>query len=161
MAPKQPLSDPERCAEAARTCACLHVRMAARAVTRLFDEALQAAGLRSTQFVLLAALRAEGPIALPRLAQALSMDRSSLTRALRPMQVSGWVLVDAGRTGRASQARLSAAGERLVTRALPLWEATQERLVATIAPASWEAIRAELDGITAAADRAMGGTLSG
>lgn len=150
-----PMTDAERCARAAQTCACLHVRMAARAVTRVFDDALQAAGLRSTQFVLLAALRANGQIALPRLARALSMDRSSLTRALRPMQAAGWVLVEQGRTGRASHARLSASGEALTARALPMWEEAQARLVAQIAPASWDAIRSELVNVTAAAELTM------
>ncbi|MGE0193120.1 MAG: MarR family winged helix-turn-helix transcriptional regulator [Planctomycetota bacterium] len=148
-------SDAERCAEAARTCACFHVRMAARSVTRLFDEALQPAGLRSTQFVLLAAIRAMDEVTLPRLAAAVSLDRSALTRALRPLEASDWVKLTPGPKGRATTATLTAAGRRVVSKAIPLWEAAQARLVEALSPASWDALRQDFDGVAAAADRLL------
>src|SRR5437016_11397674 len=43
-------------AEIEATCACSHVRKAARVVTQLFDEVLQPTGLRSTQFTLMVAV---------------------------------------------------------------------------------------------------------
>ena len=39
--------------EEGRACACGNLRKAARAVTKLFDEALRPAGLRATQFGIL------------------------------------------------------------------------------------------------------------
>lgn len=148
-------TDADRCAEAARVCACLHVRMAARSVTRLFDEALQPAGLRSTQFVLLAGVRAMDEVTLPRLAAAVSLDRSALTRALRPMETAGWVSLKPGPTGRATTVTLTAAGRRLVAKAIPLWESTQARLVEALSPASWDLLRQDIDGVAAAADRLL------
>src|SRR5258708_1146165 len=68
--------------DAATTCACQTVRMAARAVTRAYDETLKPVGLRSTQFTVLVAARVAGGIPLNRLATMLGLERTTLTPAL-------------------------------------------------------------------------------
>ena len=54
-------------------CACLHVRQASRAVTQFYDDALRPVDLRSTQFILLAALRLVGPVGITALAEELGV----------------------------------------------------------------------------------------
>ncbi len=131
--------------------------MAARSVTRFFDEALQPAGLRSTQFVVLAGIRAHGELTLPRLASAVSLDRSALTRALRPMEEAGWVRTRQGRTGRAHTVSLTTAGKRLVSKAIPYWGRAQGELTEALAPTPWDRLREGIDEVAAAADRLMSG----
>src|SRR5690242_13796834 len=58
-------------------CACGKVRMAARALTRRYDDALRPAGLRATQFALLVAISANGAQSIAALAKELGMDRST------------------------------------------------------------------------------------
>jgi hypothetical protein len=55
--------------EIEKTCACLHVRKAARAVTHRYDEVLQPTGLTATQFNLLVAVALAGEAAVTRLAE--------------------------------------------------------------------------------------------
>ncbi len=78
--------------DAATTCACQTVRMAARAVTRAYDETLKPVGLRSTQFTVLVAARVAGGIPLNRLATMLGLERTTLTRGLTGIEKEGSAL---------------------------------------------------------------------
>ena len=65
-------------------CVCATLRMATRAVARIYDEALAPYGLRTTQYSILARLEVEGPASVGHLAARLVMDRSTLARG-RPL----------------------------------------------------------------------------
>jgi DNA-binding MarR family transcriptional regulator len=138
-------------AEAARVCACFNLRKAARAVTQLYDGVLQPSGLRSTQFVILVAIQAEGTVRLPDLARTLNVDRSTLTRNLQPLVRNGLIKTTAPRNARANRVRLLAKGRRLLERALPLWKEAQSRFEARIGVRRWKAMVGELSEVVEAA----------
>src|SRR6266404_7750605 len=75
--------------EAATMCACQKVRIAARAVTRAYDEVLRPTGLRSTQFTVLVAASVAAGIPLNRLATVLGLERTTLTRSLDGIEKEG------------------------------------------------------------------------
>jgi len=79
--------------EGTEHCACLHLRMTARAATQLFDAALKPKRIRSTQFTLLVMIARFAPVAIGRLAAILVIDRTTLTRSLHLMQKGGLVAV--------------------------------------------------------------------
>ena len=66
-------------------CTCFNLRKAARAVTQAYDEALKLQGLRATQISILAMLSELGPVTMTNLADQLVMDRTTLTRNLKPL----------------------------------------------------------------------------
>src|ERR1051325_10331490 len=73
-------------------CACAGLRRAARAVTRLYDEALRPSGLRVTQFSLMQVLgRARGTLTQGTLGDLLALDSTTLSRTLRPLERRGWI----------------------------------------------------------------------
>ncbi len=123
-----------------KVCACFNLRRASRAVTRLFDEVLGRGGLRSTQFVALAAIRASGIPSLPKLSRALGVDRSTLTRSLQPMIKLGLVEIDVRPPAKTAVARLTPKGEGVLTRCVPLWQEAQERFEAKVGAAQWHAL---------------------
>ncbi|MHC4137562.1 MAG: MarR family winged helix-turn-helix transcriptional regulator [Planctomycetota bacterium] len=100
--------------------------------------------MRSTQFVLLVAIQADGTVRLPDLARALSVDRSTLTRNLQPLVRTGLVKTTTQRNARASSVHLTAKGRRLLTRTLPLWEEAQSRFEARIGSRRWKEMVGEL-----------------
>ncbi len=111
-------------------CLCLASRRAARTITREFDEALRAQGLRATQFTLLAALHLSGPKSIGELAELLSADRTTLTRNLAVAEQLGLVAVRASREDARSRiATIIAKGSRTLRAALPVWRKTQQRLL--------------------------------
>jgi DNA-binding MarR family transcriptional regulator len=96
-------------------CTCLAVRQAARHVTQLYDRHLAAAGLRTTQFSILAKLRRRGPMTINTLADDMVMDRTTLGRNIVPLEREGLLSITPGRKDRRSkELRLTDAGaERL------------------------------------------------
>ena len=87
-------------------CYCAVLRKAARRVTLLYDARLRTAGLRTTQFSLLAELSRNRPAppTMNELSEYLVMDRSTLGHNLRPLLRRGLVALqqdsDDGRSRR-------------------------------------------------------------
>jgi len=110
-------------------CLCLHVQRAARALARRFDEAFRALDLTNQQFSLLMSLNRPEPPGMGAVASVLAMDRTTLTAALKPLERRGLVKVTvdpADKRGRLIE--LTAAGRKLLARAVPIWTRTHAEL---------------------------------
>ena len=129
------------------SCMCHKVRMAARAVTRAYDAALRPVGLRTTQFAVLVAVAIEGAVSITALAQALGMDRSTLTRNVRPLVKDGLLVV--GREGwhRSRTVEMTEQGRARVRAALPLWERAQVRLQRQLGEPQWARVHQSLEAL--------------
>jgi DNA-binding MarR family transcriptional regulator len=108
-------------------CLCLHVRRAARALARRYDEALRPVGLTNGQFSLLMSLNQPGPAAITAVADLLALDRTTLTANLKPLERRGLVqvLVDA-KDKRSRRLLLTDAGRKVLREAVPIWKRTNE-----------------------------------
>lgn len=107
-------------------------------MTRLYDDALASAGMTVQQFAILRNIDRAGTIPLSRLADALVMDRTSLYRALAPLERSGWV--ERGQAGaRVRTAKLTPAGLDAIAQATPGWEAAQARVLDEFGRDNWRA----------------------
>lgn len=133
-----------------RTCACLHTRMTARAVTRVYDEALRPAGLKVTQFSLLGAIAHGITGSVSALAERLALERTTLTRNLRLLHEAGLIVPRRG-AGRAVAYEVTPRGRALVERAVPLWEAAQRHLETTLGADQWDETRSRLKALRHAA----------
>jgi len=107
-------------------CTCAALRRTARRLTRAYDRALRPAGLRLTQYSVLANLaRAEGEgrgLTVTDLARRLAMDRTTLTRNLRPLEAAGWLRVSPGPDRRSRAVEITDEGRRILEAARPLWQ---------------------------------------
>ena len=127
-------------------CTCLLLRQAARVVTQLYDEHLRPAGLRTTQFSLLANLRHGSGLAIGELAARMSMDRSTLTRNLRPLTDAGWVALQPDpEDRRRTQLALTPAGREVLRAAVPRWRDAQRALRERVGDAAVLALHASID----------------
>lgn len=107
------------------TCLCLHVQRAARALGRLFDDALRPVGLTNGQFSLMMSLNRPEPPPMGPVAALLAMDQTTLTAALKPLQRRGWIAVTENPKDRRGRLlSLTAEGKAVLVRALPIWEST-------------------------------------
>jgi DNA-binding MarR family transcriptional regulator len=134
-------------------CACASLRRAARAVTQLYDAALQGTGLRVTQFTLLQALAKMGPSPQAALGELLALDPTTLSRTLRPLERAGWIRHTPGRDRREVRWTLTRTGRRRLARATPAWERAQARLRARIRPEHWTVLLQDLAEMAGAARR--------
>jgi DNA-binding MarR family transcriptional regulator len=109
-------------------CACTRVRRAARALTELYDDALAPVGLKVTQFSVLRTVQRLDPVSLSALGHEMALDRSTLGRNLQLLARMGLVVLTEGHDLRTRTAALTSQGERVLGRAVPLWEAMQQRV---------------------------------
>jgi DNA-binding MarR family transcriptional regulator len=123
-------------------CFCFGLRRAARIVTQHYDRHLRQAGLRATQFTVLATLAQTGPMPLNRLARRLGLERTTLTRNLRPLEARGWVRIETEEDRRVHRVAITPAGETAARDALPLWRKAQASAPALIS-------ELQLDGLLA------------
>jgi DNA-binding MarR family transcriptional regulator len=127
------------------SCACHRVRTAARAVTRAYDDALRPAGLRATQLVVLVAAAAEDAMSIAALAKLMGMDRSTLTRNLRPLEGEGLIALGAEGWRRSRTLAITRKGRARLEDAVPLWEKAQHALRRKLGERKWDAVRGSLD----------------
>lgn len=126
-------------------CVCHTLRRAARTVTRRYEQMLKPLGLSAGQFTILAALNDGRMVPLGRLATALGMDRTTLTRDLKPLERRGLVASSKhSEDGRMRVVEITQNGRDLLIDGLPLWEAAQRDSLGRLAPGEWEQLRDRL-----------------
>lgn len=118
-----------RLQEAGSVCACFNLRKAARAVTSMYDEALRPTGLRATQLPLLMIAKVLGTTTVTQLAEAVVMDRTTLTRNLRPLEKRGLISVEEGEDRRVRHVAIRPRGLEVLRKAIPLWHEAQARMI--------------------------------
>ena len=111
---------------ACRQCVCAAARRASRELTRAFEKAMRGSGLRGTQFSLLAMLVQTGPMPTSRLADFLGLERTTLTRNLRPLVRDRLVRIDEGEDRRVHRVAITVKGEEAARRAFPFWKKAQD-----------------------------------
>ncbi len=121
--------DIERVRRMGETCPLGHLRMATRVATQIYDGVLKPTGLKSTQFNLLTMIATLAPTTISQLAERIAMDRTTLTRNLKPLERAALVSVKPGDDRRTRTVALSPRGEALLTDALELWEQAQSSIV--------------------------------
>ena len=126
-------------------CGSLNFRRTARAVTRLYDQAFQSAGIRSTQFSILVAVAKTQPTSVGALSSVLVIDSTTLTRSLKRLQKEGVLTVSPRAIKRQRFVTLTPKGEKLLADSLPAWRAAQERFVQAMGSEYWLNLRAELE----------------
>jgi DNA-binding MarR family transcriptional regulator len=114
-------------------CNCAALREAARHVTQLYDRHLAAAGVRTTQFSILARLKRLGPTTINALAQNMVMDRTTLGRNIVPLQRRRLIVTRTGRDdGRSKELHLTKTGLARLGTASKEWAKAQAQFEATL-----------------------------
>jgi DNA-binding MarR family transcriptional regulator len=109
-------------------CVCGNARMAARALTSIYDDALQPAGLRASQLAVLWAVIALPGRTVKSLAGTIAMDATTLTRNLRLLERDALIESLEGTDRREREIYATARGRRAFGKAIPLWETAQKQV---------------------------------
>ncbi len=125
-------------------CTLSNVRKASRAISQVYDAALQPANIKATQFTLLASLSKQGQLPLSHLADHMVMDRTTLTRNLQPLLKRKLVAIAPGEDRRVRNVHLTPQGKRLLDVALPHWRKAQTRLVDGLGRERWASLLGDL-----------------
>ena len=123
-------------------CSCFAARRAARMVTQHYEQHLKPSGLTVTQFTLLALLSLGGPQPLSRFAGQLGLERTTLTRNLRPLVTRGWVTESAAGDRRVRLLTITRRGTSAARAALPRWRAAQKSIARRLGSGAINALAA-------------------
>lgn len=116
----------------AAECSCHTLRAAARHLTQAYDQFLAPAGLRTSQFAILAQLKRKGPLTINALAAAMVMDRTTLGRNILPLERDGLIrIAPAAADRRAKELHLTKSGEQRFQAGRKGWAAAQARFEST------------------------------
>jgi DNA-binding MarR family transcriptional regulator len=137
--------------EVQQSCLSMALRQAARMLTQRYDAAFSGDGIRSTQFSVLVALAQAPSVPLSRLAKALVMDRTTLTRNLAPLIRRGLVAESGAPDKRVRSYALTSSGKQLLARALPDWKDAQARILRMLVKGDADQLRRLLRTVVAAA----------
>ena len=107
-------------------CNCFAARKAARLVTKLYEDHLARVELTSTQFSILAYVDEIGAASMKDLVETLVMERTSVIRALQPLERDGLVAIGPDREdARRNVVRVTGASRAKLVEAMPVWQQAQ------------------------------------
>ncbi|KRG62523.1 MarR family transcriptional regulator [Stenotrophomonas humi] len=129
-------------------CTCFQLRRASRLTSQVYDRHLAAAELSLNAYSILR--RAREPRPLGALAEALGMDRTTLTRNLKPLVAAGLLSSQPGEDPRQRQVHLTALGKRRLQKARPLWQQAQDEIETIFGGADVAALNQQLEALSLA-----------
>ncbi len=132
-------------------CTCFNLRKASRAVTQYFEAALEPSGLKATQFSVLMVIANMGTAPMGKVARVLVMDRTTLSRNLRPLEKMNLIRVRPGDYPRVREISLTAPGRRKVEEARKLWKPAQARFTEGLGGGPFAALIKNLNRVVALA----------
>jgi DNA-binding MarR family transcriptional regulator len=143
--------DEERCMRMRAMCACYQLRRVTRGVTQLYEAEMAPGGLKVTQLPILVALRSEGDLSVTRLAGALSLDRTTLTRNVGVLEQRGLIRTEEDADdARVRMVSLTTEGADVLSGALAHWEAVQDLVEDRFGGSRLQALYDELRALSAA-----------
>ena len=121
-------------------CLCGNLRMAARALTSVYDAHLERCGLTANQLAVLWCVLAKEPATMTDISRSVVMDKTTVSR-----NVASLVARDLLRYGAAGDSRrklvvTTPSGRRRFVRAVPAWQAAQSEVANTIGKDAFEAL---------------------
>lgn len=128
-----------------RHCISNNLQKTARAVSRMYAETMRPAGLTRAQFPILGVLDAIGPLPMGDIAARLYMERTTLTRHLKPLEEAGFVERPVSNSdARVREVAITAAGRRKLRQAQRLWNKAQQEMLTRYGAANWQSLEAAL-----------------
>ncbi len=113
-------------------CTCYRVRKAARVLTQFYDDALADAGATLTQMSVLTELSRSPNVSVTALGKRLGMDRTTLSRIIKPMLRNGWIESGKSDDRRARNLEITKNGIEILTRCNNGWRQAESRMLRTI-----------------------------
>jgi DNA-binding MarR family transcriptional regulator len=126
-------------------CVSSNLHQTARAVSRIYGEEMRPSGIRRSQFGILGYLQKLGTVQLTVLANTLYMERTTLTRNLKPLEKSGLVQIKKSVTdARVRDVTITKAGKAKFREASRLWRKAQKRILLRFGEENWAALEIDL-----------------
>lgn len=128
--------------EIASNCLAVRVRLLGRAITGVYDRALEGHDVSIAQINLMAALGKIGPCSPARIGEVLQLERSTVSRNLSLLIRHGWVEAVSSDAKGVREVALTSSGGKKVETVMPEWRRAQEEAAQLLGSGGVEAVRA-------------------
>ena len=126
------------------SCVCTRLRTAARMATRAYDEALRPADINASQLAILAAIDVDSTTSIGALSKRLMMDRTTLSRNLKPLERERLIELGAEGWKRSKTVQVTKAGRERLALAASLWDIAQRDFLNRFGRANWQRVDRDL-----------------
>jgi DNA-binding MarR family transcriptional regulator len=109
-------------------CLDYNLRKASRIAAHHYEEVMKPCGLRNTQFTLMVATCLMDKPLITDLARVLAMDRTTVSRNVKPLQRDGLLSIVTGEDKRSRHIVVTDAGRQRLLQAIPLWQKAHQSL---------------------------------
>lgn len=128
-------------------CVGFNLRLVLRAVSQYFDNIIKPSGILGTQFNLLVMIKLLGPITITKLAERGLMDRTTLSRNIKPLEKMRLIEIEPGEDKREREIQITEEGINKLRGAFPLWKEAQKQALSEMGNEQWERLRENLFGL--------------
>jgi DNA-binding MarR family transcriptional regulator len=125
-------------------CTCFRLRRAARQVSQIYDRELAVVDLSLNEYSILRHTERNARL-LGELAESLGMERTTLTRNLKPLLDAGWLKESRGEDARQRFIAITAGGRRRLVSARPHWQRAQQYIDSSFGTIRAKRLREDLD----------------
>jgi DNA-binding MarR family transcriptional regulator len=126
-------------------CVSNNLHQTARAITKIYNEEMRPCGILRAQYSILGFVLRFGVVQLTELADSLYLDRTTLSRNLKPLEKRGLIQINKSRTdARAREVSLTEDGKRQFREASKYWRKAQKKIVSTFGEDNWASLEATL-----------------
>ncbi|MBV1877989.1 MAG: MarR family winged helix-turn-helix transcriptional regulator [Pseudomonadales bacterium] len=128
-----------------RYCVANTLHRTARAVSRIYSEEMRPCGIKRSQFAILGNLNYLGVVQLSELATIMIVDRTTLSRNLKPLEKQGLIFINRSpKDARVKELSLTRQGKAKFNEALKLWHKAQARVLEKFGDSNWQALESSL-----------------
>ena len=135
-----PTASSEECLIFDVSCVAFNLRKSARVVGRLYEQEMRDAPIKGPLFSLLAIINKRGAATITGLAKDIGLDRTTLTRNLKPLEKRGLIRI-AQKEKRSKVVSLLPKGEAALRESLIRWRKAQDKVVRALGEDRWTRMR--------------------
>ncbi|OUR93543.1 hypothetical protein A9Q84_18925 [Halobacteriovorax marinus] len=126
-------------------CTCNKLRIASRVITRLYNSSFDDSKVSALQFSLLQTIKAFDGGKITTIANQLKMERTTLTRNIKPLERDGLVFIESSEDAREKIIKISSKGVKELKRNQDAWEEVQLSVIDKIGKKDWNQLLKILD----------------
>lgn len=128
-------------------CLCFNIRKASRIITQIYDEALRGLGYTPSQIMILSSIQELHSSTINELADAVSTDRTTLSRNLIPLRKDGLIKPCDCADRRSKAVMITDKGRQVLEKASDIWREKHQSIAKAIGPQHMEHFIKDLNGI--------------
>ena len=129
-------------------CVAFNLRKSAQVVNRIYAREMQDSPVRGPLFSLMMTINRRGAASITALADDIGLDRTTLTRNLKPLQQKGLIQI-ARVTANRKEITLLPEGEAALKIAIKCWRNAQAKVVRKLGEERWDRMKEDLAAVMA------------